>query len=43
MSRLGHGVFAENLAALIDREVFGGPPAPPAPPAGAVGEEPAGD
>jgi hypothetical protein len=31
MSRLGHGVFAENLASLIDREVFGGAPAPAAP------------
>ena len=43
MSRLGHGVFAENLAALIDRDVFGGPPAPATPspesPSGpAVGE-----
>ena len=47
MSRLGHGVFAENLAALIDRDVFGGPPAPatpsPEPSPGPAGGEPAGD
>jgi lysophospholipase L1-like esterase len=33
MSRLGHGVFAENLAAVIDRDVFGGAPPPAESPA----------